>query len=182
MHPTNINPEQVKSQLPIFIGTLSLDAIDTWNKILSNAGIHRQMWGGIMLSRIQNPALSSIPPYVKRDAKVEDICSGLKTVYGGAVKVSENIMNAHMTAGEIPEPFQFLVAALRVLRGHYEVLEHAERFIKLSNDSNAASEIMTGGNLMKLLDLLPKRLRMTDTGLKVSETDAAVISVSGGLF
>ena len=59
-----------------------------------------------MLSRIQNPALASIPPYVKRDAKVEDICSALKTVYGGAMKVSENIMNAHMAAGEIPEPFQ----------------------------------------------------------------------------
>ena len=32
---------------------------------------------------------------------------------------------------------------------------------------------MTGGNLTKLLDLLPKRLRMTDPGLKVAETDAA---------
>ena len=74
-----------------------------------------------MLSRIQNPALSSIPPYVKREAKVEDICSALKTVYGGAMKVSENIMNAHMAAGEIPKPFQFPVAAFRVLRGHYEV-------------------------------------------------------------
>ena len=51
-HPTNINPDQVKSQLPIFTGTSSLfviDAIDTLNKIPSNAGIHRQMWGGIML-------------------------------------------------------------------------------------------------------------------------------------
>ena len=133
MHPTNINQDQVKSQLPIFTGTSSLsviDAMDTWTKILTNAGIHRQMWGGIMLSRIQNPALSSISPYVKRDAKVEDICSALKTVYGGAMKVSENIMNAHMAAGEIPEPFQFPVAALKVLRGHYEVLEHAERFIE----------------------------------------------------
>ena len=78
------------------------------------------------------------------------------------MKVSENIMNAHTAAEEIPEPFQNPVAALRVLRGHYEVLEHAERFIKSSNYSNAASEIMTGGNLTKLLDLLPKRLRMTD--------------------
>ena len=65
MHPTNINQDQVKSQLPIFTGTSSLsviDAMDTWTKILTNAGIHRQMWGGIILSRIQNPALSSIPP------------------------------------------------------------------------------------------------------------------------
>ena len=175
MRQTNINPDQVKAQLPIFTGTSSLtviDAMDTWTKILTNAGIHRQMWGGIMLSRIQNPALSSLPPYVKREAKVEDLCSALKTVYGGAMKVSENIMNAHTAAGEIPEPFQNPVAALGVLRGHYEVLEHAERFIKLSKDSNAASEIMTGGNLMKLLDLLPKRVRMTDPSLKVAKTDA----------
>ena len=89
------------------------------------------------------------------EAKLEEICSALKTVYGGAMRVSENIMNTHIGAGEIPEPFQFPVAALKVLRGHYEVLEHAERFIKLSNDSNAASEIMTGGNLTKLLDILP---------------------------
>ena len=50
-------------------------------------------------------------------------------------------------------------------------MELADRFIKLSNDSNAASEIMTGGNLTKILDLLPMRLRMTEPGLKVAETD-----------
>ena len=88
------------------------------------------------------------------------------------MKVSENIMNAHMAAGEIPELFQLPVAALKVLRGHYEVLKHAERFIKLSKDLNASIEIMTGGNLIKLLDLLPKRVRMTDPSLKVAETDA----------
>ena len=87
------------------------------------------------------------------------------------MKVSENIMNAHTQAGEIPEPFQFPAAALKVLRGHYEVLQHAARFIELSNDTNAPSEIMTGGNLTKILDLLPKRLRMTEPGLKVAETD-----------
>ena len=85
------------------------------------------MWGEIILSRIQNTALSKIPPYVKRNVKFEDICSALKTLYGGAMKVSENIMNAHMAAGEIPELFQLPVAALKVLRGHYEVLKHAER-------------------------------------------------------
>ena len=78
------------------------------------------------MSKIENPPLSSIPPYVKRDLKFEDICSALKAVYGGAMKASENIMNAHMAAGLIPEPFTSPVAALKVLRGHYEVLEHAE--------------------------------------------------------
>ena len=51
-------------------------------------------------------------------------------------------------------------------------MEHATRFIELSNDENAASEIMTGGNLTKILDFLPKRLRMTDSDLEVAETNA----------
>ena len=50
-------------------------------------------------------------------------------------------------------------------------MEHAARLIELSNDENAASEIMTGGNLTKILDLLPKRLRMTESDLEVAETD-----------
>ena len=81
------------------------------------------------------------------------------------------MMNAYTQAGEIPEPFQFPAAALKVLRGHYEFLEYAARFIELSNDTNAASKIMTGGNLTKILDLLSKRLWMTEPGLKVAETD-----------
>ena len=52
------------------------------------------------------------------------------------------------------------------------MMEHATRFIELSNDENAASEIMTGGNLTKILDLLPRRLRMTETNLEVAETNA----------
>ena len=109
MHKTNISPEQVKAQLPVFTGTSSLsvvDAVDTWSKALTNAGIHKQMWAGFILCQVQNPAISSILPYAKREMKFEDICSALKTVYGGAMKASENIMNAHIAAGQIPEPFQ----------------------------------------------------------------------------
>ena len=43
-HQTNIDTEQVKSQLPIFTGSSSIsnvDASDTWIKILKNSGIHR---------------------------------------------------------------------------------------------------------------------------------------------
>ena len=61
---------------------------------------------------------------------------------------------------------------MKVLRGHFEVMEHAARFIELSNDENAASEIMTGGNLTKILDFLPRRVRMTDDNLEVAETNA----------
>ena len=90
IHQTNINPDRFKAQLLIFTGTSLISIIeimDIWTN-LTNAGIHRQMCGGIILSRIQNSALSNIPPYVKRDVKFEDICSALKTLYVGAMKVS----------------------------------------------------------------------------------------------
>ena len=87
------------------------------------------------------------------------------------MKASENIMKAHMTASLIPDPYTSPTAALKVLRDHYEILQHTERFISLITDKNAASELMTVNNLRKLLDLLPKRLRMTESGLKVAETD-----------
>ena len=73
---TNIDTEQVKSQLPIFTGNSSLsimDASDTWTKILKNSGIHKQVWGNIVLGRIQDPALSNIPLSVKREAKIDEI-------------------------------------------------------------------------------------------------------------
>ena len=59
MQQTNISPEQIKAQLPIFTGASPLsilDALDTWIKSLTNAGIHRQMWGGMILSKVENPA------------------------------------------------------------------------------------------------------------------------------
>ena len=82
-----------------------MDASDTWTKILRNSGIHKQVWDNIVLGRVQDPVLSNILLSVKREAKVEEICAALKTVYGGAMKVSENIMNAHLRAGAVPEPF-----------------------------------------------------------------------------
>ena len=69
-HQTNISSDQVKSQLPIFNGESSLsilDASDTWMNILKNSGIHRQIWGTMILERIKEPALSSIPLTTKRE-------------------------------------------------------------------------------------------------------------------
>ena len=69
-HQTNIDTDQVKSQLPIFTGDSSLsivNVIDIWTKILSNSGIHRQVLGNIIISRIQDPALSNITLSVKRE-------------------------------------------------------------------------------------------------------------------
>ena len=146
-HQTNIDTEQVKSQLPIFTGSSSIsnvDASDTWIKILKNSGILRT-WGNIILGRLQDSALSNIPLSVKRD----EICAVLNIVYGGAMKVSENIMSDYLRAGTVPAPHFYPEAALTVLRGHFEVMEHAARFIELRNDETAASKIMTGGNLGK---------------------------------
>ena len=78
------------------------------------------------------------------------------------MKASEKIMKAHITVSIIPDPYTSSTAALKVLRDHYEILEHTERFISLSTDKNAASELMTGENLKKLLNLLPQRVRMSD--------------------
>ena len=61
---------------------------------------------------------------------------------------------------------------MKVLRGHFEVMEHAARLIELSNDENAASEIMTGGNLTKILYFLRRRVGMADDDLEIAETDA----------
>ena len=86
---------------------------------------------------------------------------------------SENIMNAHLKAGTIPDPHYYPEAALKVLHGHFEVMEHASRFIELSNDKNAAGEIMTGSNLTKILDFMPRRVRMANDDLEIAETDAS---------
>ena len=61
---TNLNSDQVENQLPIFNGESSLsilDASDTWESILKNAGVHRQIWGTMILERTKDPALSNIP-------------------------------------------------------------------------------------------------------------------------
>ena len=175
-HQTNIDTDQVKTQLPIFTGRASIsiiDASDTWVNILKNSGIHRQIWGNIILGRIQDPALSSIPLSVKREAKFDEICKALKIVYGGAMIVSKNIMSAHQKAGSIPDSHLHPEAALKVLRGHFEVMEHAARFIELSEDDNADSEIMTGGNLTQILELLPLRVRQKDDSLETAETNVS---------
>ena len=103
----------------------------------------------MILERIQEqePALSNIPLSIKREAKYDEICKKLSLVYGGAIEVGQNIMNTHIKTGTIPDPSYYPEAALKVLRGHFECMEHAARFIELSNDPNADAEIMTGGNL-----------------------------------
>ena len=52
-------------------------------------------------------------------------------------------------------------------------MEHAARFIELSDDENADAEIMTGGNLRQILDLLPLRIRQEDDSLNTAETNVS---------
>ena len=64
IHPTNITIDQIKSQLRTFDGVLSLtmvDALDSYKKRLGRAGIHKQLWGGVVLSKLEGPALAKIP-------------------------------------------------------------------------------------------------------------------------
>ena len=116
-HQTNISTEQIKSQLPTFNGESSLsilDAVDTWKSILNNAGVHRQIWGHIILERIKKPALSSIPPTTKRGQLFDDICEILSQAYGGAIEVGHNIMDTHLKIGKIPDPGSHPEACLQI--------------------------------------------------------------------
>ena len=127
----------------------------------------------MVLERIQEPALTSIPLTIKGEAKFDEICKELNMVYGGAIEVGQNIMNMHIKTGTIPDPSYHPEAALKVLRGHFECMEHAARFIELSNDPNADAEIMTGANLKQILNLLPLRFRQEDDSLNTAETNVS---------
>ena len=80
-------------------------------------------------------------------------------------------MNSHMKAGKIPDPSYHPEAALKILRAHAECMEHAERFITLSNDPAADAEIMTGANIKQILNLLPLRIRQQDKEFNTAATD-----------
>ena len=82
-------------------------------------------------------------------------------------------MNMDIKIGTIPDPSYHPEAALKVLRGHFECMEHAARFIELSKDANADAEIMTGGNLKQILNLLPLHIRQEDDSLNTAETNVS---------
>ena len=163
IHPTNITIDQIKSQLPTFDGESSLtmvDALDSYKKRLGRAGIHKQLWGGAVLSKLEGPALEKIPLEVKRVQKFEDIENYLKIFYQSSLVASKAIMKAHETASVIPDPHGSPTASLKVLRAHAEVFENSDRFLQLTPESNAIATLTTGANVEKLLNLLPQRVRM----------------------
>ena len=165
--------EEIKLLLPIFNGVSSLslvDAIDTWKKTLTKAGIHELLWGNIILSRVEDPALSRLPSSVKQNRKFGDICSSLEENYGGILKTCLNIMRSHEAADKIPDPYITSDDICgKILREHSEIIKNTERFLFLSKGEDAASNLMTGSNLMTLLDILPTRVRMEEDILEVAE-------------
>ena len=87
----------------------------------------------------------------------------------GAIETAIMIMKAHKAAGVIPDPYEDPVMALKVLRAHQEILQHADRCMSI--DMNVAREILTGVNLLRMLELFPQRVRMDEKLLGVASTD-----------
>ena len=106
-----------------------VDALDSYKKRLGRAGIHKQLWGGVVLNKLEGPALAKIPPEVKREQNFEDIENYLKIFYQSSIVATEAIMKAHEAASIIPDPHGSPTAALKVLRAHAEVLENSNRFL-----------------------------------------------------
>ena len=76
INPTNISITQIEEQLRIFRRNSSVTLIDLmkFNKqLLQKAGIAPQLWGGIILRKITESALSKIPAYVKREQNLSEL-------------------------------------------------------------------------------------------------------------
>ena len=80
-------------------------------------------------------------------------------------------MRAHELSGPIPDPHHKPLGSLKVLQIHAEVLEHSDRYLLLTSEETAASNLMSGTNVETLLNLLPQRLRMDTEGLSKVELD-----------
>ena len=62
--PPKPNTEEIRELLPEFNGSSALsllEATETWKQILSEAGIHKLLWGGIILSKLGEEAFSRLP-------------------------------------------------------------------------------------------------------------------------
>ena len=93
--------------------------------------------------------------------------------YGDSLKVSELIMIEHKKAGEIPDPHNKngIQGALRRLQLHAEVLDHADRFLALTEEETAESNMVSGTNIQNLLNLLPQRVRVDIEGMSKAVPD-----------
>ena len=65
---TYITIDQIKDQPPVFSRQSSvtlIDALENYRRHLTKAGIPKQLWGGVILNKIEEPAYSKIPPEVR---------------------------------------------------------------------------------------------------------------------
>jgi len=173
-HPTNMTVEQVKTLLPTLNGDSSLtvvDALDTYRKRLSKSGINRAVWGSVVLSKIEGQALARLPAEVKRDQSLEKIEEHLRFFYQSSLVATKAIMQAHELSGPIPDPHHKPLGSLKVLQIHAEVQKHSDRYLMLTPEETAASNLMSGENVERLLNLLPQRVRMDTEGLSKVELD-----------
>ena len=131
------------------------------------------MWGSIVLSKISGEVRDRIPAHVLRQPDMDTIENQLTDHYGDSLAVSKLIMQAHERVGEIPDPHtrSGIQGTLRVLQLHSEILEHANRFLELTKEATAASNLVSGANIETLLNLLPQRIRLDLSGLTKAVLD-----------
>ena len=168
--------ENIKTIIPAFNGESAfsvIDAFDTYRTKLSQSGISRTMWGNIVLTKISGEARSRISIPTQRNPDIDEIEKQLIAYYGDSLKVSELIMMEHKKAGEIPDPHNKngIQATLRILQLHSEVLDYAERFLALTEEETAESNMVSGTNIQILLNLLPQRVRVDIEGMSKAVLD-----------
>ena len=168
--------EQVKNLIPTFDGENSLtifDAFEFYKRTLSKSGINKAAWGSIVLSKITGEAKTRVTADAARDQDLDKIQKSLLRYYESSLVATKAIMQAHERIGTIPDPHERagLQGTLKVLQLHAEVIDNSDRYLALTPEKTAASNLMNGANVETLLNLLPQRVRMDTPGLSKVELD-----------
>ena len=132
--------------------------MDTYRKKLSKSWINKAAWGSVVISKIEGEARTRLPADVKRDQDLEKIEEHLRFYYESSLVATKAIMQAHERSGPIPDPHVKPPGSLKVLQIHAEILEHSDRYLLLTPEETAASN-------------LPQRVRMDKEGLSKVELD-----------
>ena len=164
---TTLSLENIRSIIPNFTGENALTVIDafhTYRTKLSQSGMSRTMWGNIILSKISGEAKTRISIPAQREPNIDKIEKELMDHYGSSLKVSARIMDEHKKIGKIPDPHNEngVQGTLKILQSHAEVIEYADRYLKLTKEETAESNMLNGTNIQDLLELLPIRVRDTE--------------------
>ena len=138
---------------------------------MSKSGINKAAWGSIVLSKRAGEAKTRLPADVARDQDLDKIEKNLLRYYESSLVATKAIMQAHERTGTIPDPHERTQGLLKVLQLHAEIIEHSDRYLSLTPEKTAASNLMNGANVETLLNLLPQRVRMDTEGLSKVELD-----------